>query len=430
MATVLDFVRGDDSGLSIPAHPDALLRAGPEFLTRAFRSYGSLPQDNAVTRIVRAEPWLAGNSGEKLALSVEYERSDPQLDTELFVKFSRYFPDAFRDRRRYELEPEVRLAALSRLPEFPVTVARPYFADFNHETGTGLLVTQQIDFGAEGVEPIHRKCMDHELEEPVRYYRATVAALARLAAAHMAGRLSPQVKELFPFDLDAAMAEMPIPWDEAQIVEKARRIGEFAANCPGLLPANVASAQFIARLERDAPRFVRHERAVKHFLLANPDFVALTHWNTNIDNAWFWRDGSGEMHCGLLDWGMVRQMNVAYGLWGGLSASDSAMLEQHLDDLLALFAEELAANDGPRLDVDELGLHFDLSVAMLGLALMADTPALILSRLPDAAKAAGPHDPIMLGDQVAHGFLHVFSNFLDTWERRDFGASLDRLLER
>ena len=120
----------------------------------------------------------------------------------------------------------------------------------------------------------------------------------------------------------------------------------------------------------------------------------------------------------------------AYGLWGGLSASDSAMLERHLDDLLALFAEELAANDGPRLDVDELGLHFDLSVAMLGLALMADTPALILSRLPDAAKAAGPHDPIMLGDQVAHGFLHVFSNFLDTWERRDFGASLDRLLER
>jgi hypothetical protein len=42
------------TGMAIPAHPDALIEAGPEFLTCAFRAYGALAQDNAVTRIVEA----------------------------------------------------------------------------------------------------------------------------------------------------------------------------------------------------------------------------------------------------------------------------------------------------------------------------------------------------------------------------------------
>jgi hypothetical protein len=39
---LLDSVRGDDSGLTIPAHADALRVAGPEFLTESFRKFGSL----------------------------------------------------------------------------------------------------------------------------------------------------------------------------------------------------------------------------------------------------------------------------------------------------------------------------------------------------------------------------------------------------
>ena len=72
------------------------------------------------------------------------------------MKFSRDFSDEFRDRRRYELEAEVRLAELSRLPSFPINVPAAYFADFNHESGTGLLITQRIAFGGAGIEPLRR----------------------------------------------------------------------------------------------------------------------------------------------------------------------------------------------------------------------------------------------------------------------------------
>ena len=105
-----DFVPGDATGIAIPAHSEALRSVAEVFLTDAFRAFGSLSQANRIVRITRFEPFSGGNSGHKLVLSVEYEHAEPGLHTDLFVKFSRDFNDAFRDRRRLELEAEVRLA--------------------------------------------------------------------------------------------------------------------------------------------------------------------------------------------------------------------------------------------------------------------------------------------------------------------------------
>ncbi len=419
-----DIVRGDATGQDVPAHPDALRDRPEERLTALFRAYGTLGEDNRIARVTRFEPFSGGNSGLKLVLSVEYERPETGLHTEIFAKFSRDFTDPFRDRRRYELEGEIRLAELSRHPAFPVAVARPCFADFNRETGTGVLITERIAYGEGNIEPLHPKCMDHLLADPLEYYRETVSALARLAAAQKTGSLSPQLEQLFPFDAAAAAADQPIPWDPEQIRQKVAAWTAFVRECPQLFPDNLTGTHFFERLERDALNFLDHEAQVRQFLHADLDFIALSHWNTNIDNAWFWRDENNGLHCGLLDWGMVRQMNLAYGLWGGLSASDGSFLADNLDRLLGHFAAEMAAHGGPQVDAGELGLHFDLSLALLGLALMMDTPALVTSRLPAIRDAKGPHDPLLTEDKVVHGFLHVSTNFLDLWERRDLGASL------
>lgn len=423
-----DYVRGDATGLALPAHEQALRAAGETFLTDAFRAFGSIDPDNRIVRISRIEPFAGGNSGHKLLLSVDYALAQPGLHTDLFVKFSRDFADPFRDRRRHELESEVRLARLSRKPGFPIAVPRPYFGDFHCASGTGLIITQRIPFGRDGIEPLRPKCMDHELEQPLEYYQATVTALAHLAAAHKCGALSPEADALFPFDPALAMAEIPIPWTEAQLGERIARYARFAAQCPRLLPARLAAPAFISRLERDAARFVVHEAAVKRYLLSKPDYLALCHWNSHIDNAWFWRDASGTLKCGLLDWALVRQMNVATGLWGGLCGASWELWDRHLDELLVLFIGELRARGGPTLERSELRLHLDLTTALLGLALMMDVPALVLSRVPEAASAAGPLDPVFQGSEVARTFLHVFTMFLSLWEGDDFSAALDRAL--
>jgi hypothetical protein len=424
----VDSVWGDGTGLAIPAHGEALRVAGAAFLTDAFRSFGSLGTNNRIVRVARCEPFRGGNSGQKLRLSVEYAHPEPGLHSDLFVKFSRDFTDPFRDRRRHELEAEVRFAALSRLPGFPIDVPTPYFADINRESGTGLLITQRIAFGSGGIEPLLPKCRDHELAQPIAYYRAIVSTLARLAAAHKSGLLAPHVETYFPFDPQAAAAADPIPWSEPQLRELIDRYAAFASSCPQLLPASVTTPQFISRLERDALRFLRHEATIKRFLHADRELIALCHYNANIDNAWFWRDPSGALRCGLLDWGRVRQMNVAYALWGSLCGAGLDIWDEHLDELLVLFTSELHANGGPLLDVSQIRLHLDFYAATMGLAVLLQAPALVLARLPEAANALGPRDPIFNQDEVARGFLHVFTAFLNLWQTHDFGASLDRML--
>ena len=426
----LDFVVGDTTGLAIPAHGEALRRAGETFLTDGLRSFGAFSADNRVTRIASIEPCQIGSTGQKLLLSVEYAFAEPGLSNDLFVKFSRDFTDGFRDRRRNELEAEIRVAVLSRKPGFPITVPAAYFADFHRASGTGLIITQRIHFGRGGIEPLHPKCMDHELAAPLEYYRTVVTALARLAAAHKSGALSPHVDMLFPFDPDVAAADDPIGLDGQQLRKLVADYAAFAERCPKLLPTNIASPIFIARLERDALRFLRHETTMKRYMHTDRDFIALSHFNANIDNAWFWRDAGGVLQCGLLDWQRARQMNVAYALWGALCGASLEIWERHLDGLLTLFVHELHAQGGPALDVAELRLHLGLYAATMMLAGLFDAPARILACLPEAAGACGPLDPVFRRSEAARSFLHVFTVFLNLWETHDLGASLDIVLDR
>jgi hypothetical protein len=285
---------------------------------------------------------------------------------------------------------------------------------------------QQIAFGTGAIEPLLPKCMDHELADPLAYYRAIVTTLARLAAAHKSGALSPQIETLFPFDPEVAAADDPIPWDERQVRELVAQYAAFAASVPQLLPANIRTPSFIAQLESDAVRFLHRAPAIKRFLQADLDFIALCHYNANIDNAWFWRDASGALHCGLLDWGRVRQMNVAYALWGSLCGAPMEVWDNHLDELLDVFIREVQTHGGPRFDRAELKLRLDFYVAMIGLSMMMNVPALVLSRLPEVASATSPLDPIMHKNEVARSFLHVFTNFLNLWQTHEFGTKLAR----
>jgi hypothetical protein len=351
------------------------------------------------------------------------------LHTELFVKFSRDFNDAHRDKGRFEMETEVRFAVISRLPGFPIKVPTTYFADYHRESGTGILITERIAFGADGIEPQREKCLDHELADPLAYYRAIILSLARLAAAHKSGRLAPDIEARFPFDLEANVQSDPIPYDTRGMRELVTKFANFAAQCPQLLPANIAEPAFFVKLHRDVAAFIEHEITIKHFMHSNRDLIALCHWNANIDNAWFWRDGSGVLRCGLMDWGRVRQLNVAFALWGCLLGAPLAIWNHHLDELFTLFCEEFHAHGGPRLDIAELMLHLDLYVATMALTRMMDAPEKILMRLPQAAEASGPLDPVFRKNETARNYLHISSVILNLWQRRDFGASLNRMLD-
>lgn len=425
-------VPGDATGLPIPAHPAALEAVGAEFLTMAFRAFGSLGEDNAVARIVRSEACPGGSTGAKLLLEVEYARPEPALHRHLFVKFSRDFADPRRDWQRTEMESEAPFMAVSRLPGFPIRVPTAYFADYHAESGTGLVITEQVPYGEQGVEPHRRKTLDHvTMNDPLSYYRAVVIALARLAGTHRSGRLAPDIDLRFPFDPVTGSAD-PIRYSTDELEAELERCRSFARRCPQLLPAEVRSEVFLEQLVRDTWRIRDHEAELQRFLTGDPDMIALCHWNAHVDNCIFHRDAQGRLDCGFIDWGRVGQITLGSVLWGALSAAHHSIWDEHIDELIALFAAEYRAAGGPPITAEALDLHLALHMATMGVARVLAFPEIIEFRLPECVSASGPLDPMFepVAADAARNCRQVYVNLLQHWRRRDFGAKLDLVLQR
>jgi len=326
------------------------------------------------------------------------------------------------------MESEVRFASLSRAPDFPIAVPACHFADYHHDSGTGVLITQRIAFGTQPIERHYDKCLDYEMPEPLEHYRALIRAIARLAGSHKGGRLPARVAEQFPFDADRLSVSERAALSATELRGRVARFSDFAARFPRLLPPSITDPKFISQLAEQAVRFPEHEAGIKRFLNSRPELIALCHWNANVDNAWFWRNSRGELECGLIDWGHVSQMNIAMALWGALSAAEIELWERHLDELLALFVTEFRGSGGPDVDPGELRLHLQLYIAIMGLAWLLDVPALLEARIPDLGTAENRFDPRIKSVEALRVRLQMMSTFLHQWQAQDFAAALARFL--
>ena len=195
-----------------------------------------------------------------MLLDVDYAEPTPDLHTELFVKFSRDFDDPVRDRGRTQMESEVKFASLSLSPGFPIAVPRAQFADYHRDTGTGILISQRIQFGANGIEQQYHKCLDYEMPRARRPLPRADARRrpprGRTSIRAAARRLTSE----FPVDLQAAAVGEPPPLTPDKLRRRLTRLAEFAETHPGLLPANVRSPEFLARLADEAPQVMEQSR--------------------------------------------------------------------------------------------------------------------------------------------------------------------------
>ena len=418
---------GDQSGIRFPAHPTALREDGVTFLTNAFRSSGALGDDNEVLRIDRWHEVGEGSTGRKVLLDVQYANPRPQLPAELFVKFSRDFDDPLRDRGKTQMEPEVRFATLALAPGFPIAVPHTLFADYHRDSGTGILITERIAFGANGIERQYHKCLDYEMPRPLDHYRALLSAVARLAGTHRSGRLPAHLTDPFPVDLRAATVGKPASPTPEKLDRRIRQVAEFARAHPGLVPANVRNPQFLAQIALDTQAVLRHEAAIWDHLADAGDYIALCHWNANVDNAWFWRDAGDVIRCGLMDWGCVSQMNVAMAIWGAMSGAETELWNQHFDDILDMFCTEFREAGGPQLDPATLGDQVTLYATLMGVTWLLDVPSLLRARLPDSNETTTRTDPRIRDAEGVRAPLQMLVNLLNLWQRRGLAKILAEL---
>ena len=413
---------GENTGVAFPTSLDNLLDQGAEFLTRAFRATGAIDSDNAVTAITGSREFFGGGMGRKLWLTVNYARDGPGLQRELFAKFPREFGDPLRDQFGPLMEPEVRFALLSMRPDFPITVPKCYFADYDPATISGLLITERITYGSGGIEPCPEKCMDYRLADPLPYYKALTLDIARLAGAHKARRLGDDLPGQFPFDPDVIDPGSRIPYTPEALQQKLEKLRAFVAEVPQLFPGGLAETveTFIA----EAPIVLDLELGIRRFLNRRPEMIALCHWNMNLDNAWFWRGEDGTLRAGLLDWGSVGQMNVAQAFFGMTCAAEPDFLIAHRRDLIELFVAEYSASGGPAINADEMTFGVKMSIAVLGVAWMLDAPSLVAQEVPDYALIKDRTDPRLTGNFLAHAQAHLLRVLMSEWHHADIGGAL------
>ena len=405
-----------------PTSIEALLAMGPDFLTDAFRASGVLANDNAVVAITGVEEFFGGGMGRKLLLTVAYRTPSPDLHCALFAKFPRDFGDPLRDLFTPIMASEVRFALLSRQPDFPIEVARCYFADYDAALPSGLLITERVAFGHDGIEPAHDKCLDDQLGDPYPYYHELTRAMATLAARQKTGQLG-DLETSFPYrpnDDDGSR----IPYDRAGLDRKIDALAHFATDAPQLLQAELGDAGFIEGFAAEACLALELEDGIRAYLAHDRDYVALCHWNMNIDNAWFRRDEAGGLHAGLLDWGSVGQMNMAQAFFGMTCAAEIDFLNTHRADLLRHLVVTYRAEGGPAIDFATLDRMVKLATALLGLAWILDAPSVIAQQLPTYATASDRHDPMIRDDFLVRAQLQILNNFLNAWASDGIGDAL------
>ena len=424
------FVVGDQLRVPFPTTIEPLLDLGASFLTDAFHAAGTLARDNRVLAITHSKEFFGGGMGRKLLLSIAYAREDPGLHTELFVKFPRNFGDPLRELFGPLMAPEVRFALLSRREGFPITVPKCYFADYHSATQTGLLITERIAYGSGAIEPFRDKCLDYQLDDPLAHYRALTRAIARLAGSHRAGHFGTEIDRQFPFVPDRTDVGARIPYTPQQLRQKLEKLQSFAAENPGLFPGELGSNEFLSRFCAEAPVVLEHELEIRRYLNTQADYIALCHWNLNLDNAWFCRDRMSELRAGLLDWGSVAQMNVAQSFYGMTCAAECAFLEKHESELMHLFVEEYRSSGGPPLDIEAFAYFVKLSIAILGIAWILDAPALIEAQIPAIREVKDRFDTRLRADFLARCQLQLLIVMLNEWRVHDIGSALRNFASR
>lgn len=429
MTNYPETVVGQQLGVAFPTTIEPLLQRGASFLTEAFRASGVIDKNNRVTAVTAHKEFFGGGMGRKLLLTVEYERP-AGLHTQLFAKFPRMFGDPLRDLFGPLMEAEVRFALLSRREGFPIAVPKCYFADYDSATCSGLLITECIAYGEGNIERCYDKCLDYELPNPLGHYRALATTAARLAGFHKAGKLGADVDKQFPFDPKKIDVGSRIPYTPEQLQGKLEKLRSFAAANPQLFPRDVGAPEFLARFAREAPLVLEHELAIRSYLNEREDYIALCHWNCNLDNAWFWADERSELHAGMLDWGSVGQMNVAQSFYGMTCAAETDFLNANRQELMRVFVEEYRRNGGPAIDLEEFTFLVKLSIAVLGIAWILDAPTLVEAQIPDVHTVKDRYDPKFRSDFLARAQLQLLVVMLNEWLVDDIGGALREFIAR
>jgi len=386
-------------GLQFPWTEEMLLSSkfGAEWLTQAMHVAGTLPLDNKVTK-VSADPFkiTTGNNGGKFLFEVEYLNPSEDLHTRLFAKIPHSMETATQSDRLsssvnkqpmefYELNSSRLLEA-----ELPVKIPRYYFGDISNETSNWILITESVPFkdpkrlDFEGktrgdpkeqlkpfeIEGPYDKCMDWCLRgPPSEYYMALVKCGARMAGLAKAGKFGDEqlIGKYFEnfnavpkeaFGMKPGCSGQP----PNQLKAKLDTAMSFMADTgKALFPSFCGTEAWQNKFRGTMMKLNAYLAEMSYWCHSDKDYIAFTHNNLNVDNAYFWRDEAGNLDLGVFDWGSMGSKSLGFKMWWWLYCGEFEEMSANMDRYLDCCVESLQEYGGPRLDKEVLRMQFILT---------------------------------------------------------------------
>ncbi|CAJ1386173.1 unnamed protein product [Effrenium voratum] len=379
--------------IDFPFNAELLQKMGPAWLTKAFHAAGSIPKDNKVKTLKNIKEYIGGGNCAKLIFDVEYEVPAPDLHTQLFAKIP--FPlagNTLSDRMASSVMQsgsELGEINAQRLLEsrLPFSVPRFYFGDVSNETSNWILITERIPFdqkdGDRKVDPAYDKMKDWELKGTMEeYYFLLTRYGAMMAGMDKAEKLAPRSTmdsffppaSLRPKEMWGMKAEST-GIGEKEFAMKIKMGADFVGTTgKALFPAVCSTPAFLQKYKKILAISNAYTAEMNWWCNRNPDYIAWSHGNLNVDNVFFFRDADGKLDLGVLDWGGARTDSMGWKLWWWLYCCEYDFLNANLDAMLDCFIKEYEAYGGPKLDRAELRWQFTLSALQQGVGLLGAVP--------------------------------------------------------
>merc|ERR1712032_1596885 len=110
---------------------------------------------------------------------------------------------------------------------------------------------------------------------------------------------------------------------------------DFITNaCPQAFPKELLMKSYIAKFTSEAEDMGSYCGEMNFYMQAIPEFFSLCHPNAQVDNAFYWKSETGEIQCGLLDWGGVMASNIPTRIfkrdvWGTIKSRKDPRIDEN-----------------------------------------------------------------------------------------------------
>jgi len=142
---------------------------------------------------------------------------------------------------------------------------------------------------------------------------------------------------------------------------------------PHIFPSAMLDEAWLDKFVQQLTVISRFSGSIQRFAYSDFRYVALLNMNANSDNAFFWKNETGTIEAGLLDWAATGKMSFAQAFHGMFTSSLGHMVADYEDRFVDEFLKAYRETGAPDIDPEEFRLKLRVStcsqvIAMLGMA--------------------------------------------------------------